>query len=121
MAELTITEAMRKTTLALKNYVDTNYQQKANEELLTNDKTVIGAINEIFTQGASTIEKEVFNAETHYDFPSVGSVDVIYKAYKEAKTYQWNVEKLTYEPLDVNESGPLSITMINGGNANGTN
>lgn len=60
----------------------------------------------------------VFNANTHYDFPSIGSVDVIYKAYSERKTYQWNSEKLIYEPL--NESSDLDINIINGGNANGT-
>lgn len=57
----------------------------------------------------------VFNADTHYDFPSIGSVDVIYKAYKEGKTYQWNAEKLTYEPLNDNI---IEIKLINGGNAN---
>lgn len=61
-----------------------------------------------------TSSKNVFNANTHYDFPSIGSIDVIYKAYQERKTYQWNAEKLVYEPLD-------EINLIDGGNANGTN
>ena len=59
----------------------------------------------------------VFNADTHFDFPSIGSVDCIYKAYKEKKTYQWNEEKLTYEVL--NENTIEDVKLINGGNANG--
>lgn len=63
-------------------------------------------------------EREVINKPTHFDFPSIGSVDFIYKAYNEKKTYQWNAEELKYEPL--NEGGAISeITLINGGNANG--
>lgn len=63
-------------------------------------------------------EKEIINADTHFDFPSIGSVDYIYKAYKEKKTYQWNEELLTYEPLD--ESDFDEVKLINGGNADGT-
>lgn len=37
-----------------------------------------------------TAEKEVVNKATRYDFPSVGNVDVIYKAESERKLYQWN-------------------------------
>lgn len=62
-------------------------------------------------------EREVINKPTHYDFPSIGSVDFIYKAYEEKKTYQWNEEELKYEPL--NEGGIPEIKIINGGNANG--
>lgn len=64
-------------------------------------------------------EAKVFNADTHFDFPSIGSIDCIYKAYIEKKTYQWNAEKLIYEPL--NNTSFEDITLINGGNANGTN
>lgn len=68
--------------------------------------------------GRAYTQLTVFNAATHYDFPSIGSVDVIYKAYSERKTYQWNAEKLVYEKL--NESSSLeNVTIINGGNANG--
>lgn len=65
-----------------------------------------------FTGGTS-----VFNADIHYDFPSVGSVDCIYKAYKEKKTYQWNAEALAYEAL--NEITIEDVNIINGGNADG--
>lgn len=60
-------------------------------------------------------DKEIINANTHFDFPSIGSVDCIYKAYKEKKTYQWNAELLKYEPLDTIDE----INLINGGNADG--
>lgn len=59
----------------------------------------------------------VFNANTHFDFPSIGSVNMIYKAYKEKKTYQWNAEELKYEALDVDILEDISV--INGGAANG--
>lgn len=65
-------------------------------------------------------EGEVFNAQTHYDFPSIGKVNTIYKAETEQQVYQWNSTKLAYEPLNVGGGGVLDIELINGGNANGT-
>lgn len=41
----------------------------------------------------------VVNANTHYDFPPVGDVNVLYKASQEKKLYQWNVERYEYELL----------------------
>lgn len=64
-------------------------------------------------------ESSVFNAQTHYDFPSIGKVNTIYKAESEQQVYQWNSTKLTYEPLNVNSSSVLDIELINGGSANG--
>ena len=64
--------------------------------------------------------KGVFNAETHYDFPSVGSVDIIYKAQAEKLIYQWNPTDLKYEALGSTvELEVDDIELINGGNANG--
>lgn len=64
----------------------------------------------------------VYNASTHYDFPSVGSVNVIYKADQEKKIYQWNPILLTYESFS--DGGSISgledIELIYGGDANGT-
>lgn len=58
----------------------------------------------------------VVNAETHYDFPSIGRVDTIYKANKEGLLYQWVEEELQYKSLN-----PIdNIEIINGGNANGS-
>lgn len=64
-------------------------------------------------------ENEVFNAQTHYDFPSIGKVNTIYKAESEQQVYQWNSTELTYEPLNVNSGSVIDIDLINGGNANG--
>lgn len=66
-------------------------------------------------------EDNVFNAQTHYDFPSIGDENTIYKAESEKMIYQWNPTALKYEALNSIESEPsLDITLIDGGNANGT-
>lgn len=62
----------------------------------------------------------VFNAKTHYEFPSVGSVDMIYKAESEKKIYQWNPDDLKYEVLSEIEVTIQDLEVIHGGNANGT-
>lgn len=62
----------------------------------------------------------VFNAKTHFEFPSIGSVDMIYKAEDEKKIYQWNEKELKYEILSEVEVTIQDIDMICGGNANGT-
>lgn len=63
-------------------------------------------------------DSNVFNARTHYDFPSIGNANTIYKAESEQKIYQWNTTSLKYEVLNSSgESGILDITLINGGNA----
>lgn len=64
-------------------------------------------------------EASVLNAQTHYDFPSVGRENVIYKAEAEKCIYQWNATALKYELLGSTEiSGDLSnIEIIHGGNA----
>jgi hypothetical protein len=67
-------------------------------------------------------EDNVVNAQTHYEFPSIGKPNTIYKAESEQKIYQWNTTLLKYEVLSSGESstpGDLNITLINGGNANG--
>ena len=61
----------------------------------------------------------VFNAETHYEFPSSGSVDMIYKAENERKIYQWNNMDLKYEVLSEIEITIQDLEVIHGGNANG--
>ena len=65
----------------------------------------------------SVVEKSVVNADTHYEFPSIGSVNTIYKAQSEKKIYQWNPTELKYEVLGEMEKVALDITLINGGNA----
>lgn len=61
----------------------------------------------------------VFNAKTHYDFPSIGSVDMIYKAENERKIYQWNAQALHYDVLSEVEISIKDLEIIHGGNANG--
>lgn len=63
-------------------------------------------------------EDSVFNAETHYGFPSIGRANVIYKAESEKKIYQWNSSTLVYEVVS-EEENVLEIGLIHGGNANG--
>ena len=62
----------------------------------------------------------VFNAKTHYEFPSIGSVDMIYKAEDERKIYQWNETSMKYEVLSEIEVTIQDLDIIYGGNANGT-
>ena len=63
-------------------------------------------------------ENEVFNAQTHYDFPSIGKQNVIYKAENEKLIYQWNPTELKYEVLNTIESDiPLDIDLIDCGGA----
>ena len=64
-------------------------------------------------------ESSVVNAQTHYDFPSIGRANVIYKAEAEKNIYQWNTTDLKYELVGSTEiSGDLSnISVIHGGNA----
>lgn len=108
------------TELDIVSKVDTTLTQ----ENIPGDAKIIGdKLSELdkkisdISVGSGT-EREVINKPTHFDFPSIGSVDFIYKAYNEKKTYQWNAEELKYEPL--NESGTIpEIKIINGGNANG--
>lgn len=119
----TLVEALKKTSTATKDYVDSNFQKSTDENLLTENKTIVGAINEILEMIPDDVmtEKQVYNADTHYDFPSIGSVNVIYKAYTERKTYQWNEEKMIYETLDEDDinADVSDITLIDGGNADG--
>lgn len=64
-------------------------------------------------------ESSVVNAQTLYDFPSIGRPNVIYKAAAEKCIYQWNDVSLKYELLGSTEiSGDLSnIAIIYGGDA----
>lgn len=120
----TLVEALKRTSTATKDYVDSNFQKLTDENLLTENKTIVGAINEILEMIPDDVmtEKQVYNADTHYDFPSIGSVNVIYKAYTERKTYQWNEEKMIYETLDEDDinADVSDVTLIDGGNADGT-
>lgn len=71
----------------------------------------------LIRQAVST-SSGVLNAGTHYDFPSVGNVNVIYKAQQERLIYQWNPTELKYEVLgNMGEIDLSGITLISGGDA----
>lgn len=61
----------------------------------------------------------VYNAETHYEFPSVGDERVIYKAQSEKLLYQWNQTDFKYEVLGSMSEIETVIDVIDGGNASG--
>lgn len=103
-------------------------QQVIDTDLQTRNKTVVGAINELLDKvedleaTGNEYAKPVVNADTHYDFPSVGSTDVIYKAQSEKLLYQWNPDELKYDILGEASVGidPVDIQIIHGGDASGT-
>lgn len=65
-------------------------------------------------------EDNVQNFATHYDFPSVGRENVIYKAEEEKLLYQWNTVELKYEKIGSADEGSADLSnvkVIHGGNA----
>ena len=104
-------------TLDIVSKVDTSLTK---ENIPADAKTIgdkLATLNQRIDDLQIEGSKDVFNANTHFDFPSIGSTNMIYKAYKERKTYQWNAEELKYEALD--EDILENIDLINGGTANG--
>ena len=101
-------------------------QQVIDTDLDTSSKSVVGAINELkeaiealdVSSGSAEAEVSVFNADTHYDFPSVGSVNVIYKAQSENQLYQWDPDNLKYVSLCDSTVDVSGIEVIHGGDAN---
>lgn len=86
----------------------------------TNTSEYGNKVREVYAKGLADGNKpSVFDADTHFEFPSIGSRDVIYKAYNEKLIYQWNETELKYEVLG-SMSDVQDIDLINGGNANGT-
>lgn len=62
---------------------------------------------------------DVYFANTSQEFPETGNANRIYKASDEKALYQWNASESRYEPLSQGEVfDPLTIKIINGGNAN---
>ena len=64
-------------------------------------------------------EDNVQNFASHYEFPSVGRENVIYKAEEEKLLYQWNATEQKFEVIGEDESSGdfSSIKIIHGGNA----
>ena len=104
-----------------RGYEPVEIQQVVDTDLLTRNKTVVGAVNELYYEIREDEEARsfVYNAETHYDFPAVGNVNTIYKAESEKMLYQWDSAEMKYEPLGAESGGGDigEITVINGGNA----
>lgn len=96
-------------------------EQIINYVLHTPDNTNKNVLTQMLRQLEDESGSEsVFNADTHYDFPSIGNVNVIYKAQSEKMLYQWNPTKLSYESLGTTVEVDIDdIEQINGGNANG--
>lgn len=92
--------------------IDKNAIKIGNGQTAWNDLAYIG--------GEGKNGGGVFNAQTHFDFPSIGLVDMIYKAEAERKIYQWNPTNLRYEVLSEIEVTMQDLELIHGGNANGT-
>lgn len=92
--------------------IDKNAIKIGNGQTAWNDLAYIG--------GEGKNGGGVFNAQTHFDFPSIGSVDMIYKAEAERKIYQWNPINLRYEILSEIEVTMQDLELIHGGNANGS-
>lgn len=90
--------------------------------LQTPENTNKNVLTQMLKQLAEEDGGGVFNADTHYDFPSVGDPNVIYKAQQEKMLYQWNPNTLAYESIGVNvevDIDDISIEKINGGTAYG--
>lgn len=60
----TLTEALKKTSVAVKNYVDGKFQPLEDERLATADKTLVGAINELQTNVTSS-QTNITNLQTN--------------------------------------------------------
>ena len=67
-------------------------------------------------------EDNVINFNTHFDFPTVGRENVIYKAEEEKLLYQWNTAEMKFEKIGAASEGGSdlsNIKVIHGGNAYG--
>lgn len=82
-----------------------------------NGQSILGEGN-IEIGGATGTDGSVVSADTHYEFPNVGSVNKIYIATKENKTYRFNPSSLIYEVIG---SDIQDIEVIDGGDANFNN
>lgn len=90
--------------------------------LQTPENTNKNVLTQMLKQLAEEDGGGVFNADTRFDFPSIGDPNVIYKAQQEKMLYQWNPNALAYESIGVNvevDIDSIDIEQINGGNANG--
>ena len=65
-------------------------------------------------------EEEIVVVKTFKDLPQVGNGNKLYRVVNDKKLYQWNSQDNIYEALgNQGTFDPSTITLINGGNANG--
>lgn len=78
--------------------------------------TLLPYINDI-----SGVDKdEIVSVSNYSDLPSAGNENTLYRVVDDKLLYQWNSQSNTYESLGNQGSfDPTTITLINGGNANG--
>ena len=62
-------------------------------------------------------EHNIVNCKTHYDFPTIGNENYIYKAKDESLLYQWDNEKFVYVSLGAANINNENIEFIDGGTA----
>lgn len=92
--------------------------EKARQEAEKERQEAFEKWEQLFNNGEYV--QQVYNAQTHFEFPSVGSPNVIYKAEAERKIYQWNQNGLMYETISESPGGDLpEFDVIYGGDANG--
>ena len=118
----TVTEILRQAISDFNN-IETAIEECGVDVPYDTDTSEYGnKVREVYAKALSEGGGEplVINANTHYEFPSVGNVNAIYKAYSEKLIYQWNEKDLKYEVLGAIENSFQEITLINGGNSSGT-
>lgn len=119
MATKTVTEIIKQAISDFDN-IETAIEECGVDVPYDTDTSEYGdKVREVYAKAVSD-SKSVFNAQTHYDFPSVGDVNMIYKAQSEKLIYQWNPTELKYDALGASVEIDISdIEQINGGNADG--
>ena len=73
-------------------------------------------INDVQVSG----QEEIIVATTYADLPKMGDSAKLYRVVEDKLLYQWNNNSSSYETIGGQGSlDPTTITLINGGNANG--
>ena len=105
-------------------YISGDDDEDDEEEKMESDLEMAGLdYNELSWMGGESTNNndgdEVLDFKTSGDIPNMGEAHKIYKAESEAKLYQWNSDKLKYEPLNVVdvEVDITDIDYISGGDA----
>ena len=76
----------------------------------------------INSSSSVTGTEEILTVTTYEELPKVGDLEKLYRVVNNKLLYQWNAMTQSYESLGGEGGGsfdPSSISLINGGNANG--